>query len=139
MCEQIETQEECVLKAQLDDCQGRFCGRIADDELYPACGPENRECIVVNALRIAGTLLQDAQTWGHDFHCHCDHIGKTHIGETRTHILVRCSNWPAKGLCDWCGANSPLKKSFWLQAVEIHQLGVAKSRHIFGYACDSAP
>jgi len=37
------------------------------------------------------------------------------------------------------GVNSPLKKSFCLRAVEIHQLGVAKSRHIFGYACDSAP
>jgi len=31
------------------------------------------------------------------------------------------------------------KSHSYLQAVKIHQLVVAKSRYIFGYACDSAP
>jgi len=34
---------------------------------------------------------------------------------------------------------SPLKNSFWLRAVEIHQFGVAESRRLRGDVCDSAP
>ncbi|MCH8840921.1 MAG: hypothetical protein IH831_09680 [Planctomycetes bacterium] len=35
--------------------------------------------------------------------------------------------------------SSPLKNSFGLRAAEIRQLDVAESRHIFGYAYESAP